>query len=99
MADHSDEARKAAGAKARCPFRRGDRRKQFAAMIKDYVDGNSALLYPDGRENRRNNVGVGFWRGFHDEPFIWDAKSPMRVAYWAGAAIAEAGREQQRAVP
>ncbi|WP_157657768.1 hypothetical protein [Burkholderia ubonensis] len=83
------EQRKAAAESARNPFRTPDRRKQFDAMLSDYTAGKKVLIREDGRENRLNNIGEAFWRGFHGERFIWDTDAPLYVAYKAGVAIAK----------
>ena len=84
------EHRSAVAKMARTPFRTPARRKQYEGMVADYVAGRNHLFRPDGRENRRKNIGEAFWRGVHGERFIWDEESPIYVAYKAGAAIAKA---------
>ena len=74
----------------RCPFANPQRRKQFDGMLKDYRLRSSALFHGNGRENRSNNIGEAFWRGWHGERFIWDKEAPLYVAYRAGSAIANA---------
>lgn len=74
----------------RCPFARADRRKQFDGMVTDYRLRNRALFRFPNSENRQNNIGEAFWRGWHGEPFIWDKDSPLYVAFKAGALIARA---------
>ncbi len=70
-----------------CTFRTPERRKQFAEMISDYRLRNSALFHFPAGENRSNNIGEAFWRGYHGERFVWDREAPLYVAYRAGAAI------------
>lgn len=94
----SAEQRKAAAKSARNPFRAPSRRKQFDAMLADYTDGKKALFREDGGENRLNNIGEAFWRGFNGERFIWDTEAPLYVAYKAGAAVAKAS-SRLRATP
>lgn len=74
----------------RNPFKQPDRRKQFAGMVSDYTSRSPALFHKSGTENRLNNIGEAFWRGWHGERFIWDTQAPLHVAYRAGAAIAKA---------
>lgn len=83
------ELRKTTASLARNPFRSPARRKQFEAMLADYTAGKKALFREDGRENRLNNIGEAFWRGFNGERFIWDTEAPLYVAYKAGVAIAK----------
>lgn len=90
MAPDTAEARKSVAATARNPFKVTERRKQFEGMMADYVAGKKHLYHADGRENRSNNIGEAFWRGFHGERFIWDTAAPIYVAYTAGKAIAVA---------
>ncbi|KVP96638.1 hypothetical protein WJ96_05280 [Burkholderia ubonensis] len=58
-------------------------------MLADYIAGKKALIREDGQENRLNNIGEAFWRGFHGERFIWDTAAPLYVAYKAGEALAK----------
>jgi hypothetical protein len=71
----------------RCPFRTPERRKQFEGMVKDYRLRNRTLFRFPAGENRSNNIGEAFWRGFHAESFIWDREAPLFVAYRAGEVI------------
>lgn len=87
-ADTTEERNKTAKA-ARNPFRTPERCKQFDAMLKDYAAGRKHLFRADGAENRLNNIGEAFWRGFHGERFIWDTEAPLYVAYKAGVAVAK----------
>lgn len=73
-----------------CPFRSAERAKQFRAALADYANRVPALFRKDGSENRSNNFGEAFWRGFNAERFIWSREAPIWVAYRAGAAIAKA---------
>jgi hypothetical protein len=87
---HTEGFRFSAAQKVHNPFRATARRKQFDAMLQDYVQGKADLFRADGQENRRNNVGEAFWRGFNAERYIWDPEAPLYVAYKAGAALAKA---------
>jgi hypothetical protein len=74
-----------------CPFRNEARATQFAVMVADYRLRNASLFNrANDTENRGNNIGEAFWRGWHGEPFIWDRSAPIFVAYKAGASIAKA---------
>lgn len=75
-----------------CPFKDDARIQQFMGMVRDYRDHRSVLWNGPGGcyENRSNNIGEAFWRGWYGERFIWDKAAPLYVAYKAGAAIAKA---------
>lgn len=75
----------------KCPFKDEARCEQFAGMVADYRARNATLFNRSAStENRGNNIGEAFWRGWHGERFIWDKAAPIYVAYMAGAAIAKA---------
>lgn len=75
----------------RNPFRREDRRKQFAGMVKDYEARNAVLFHKHGGDNQSNNIGNAFWRGYHGQLAAWiDPETPLHVAYVAGREVARA---------
>lgn len=73
-----------------CPFANPQRRRLFDGMLLDYRHGNKTLFHSGGRENRSNNIGEAFWRGWNNESYIWDKEAALYVAYKAGVVIAKA---------
>ena len=64
-------------------------------MLEDYRLRNATLFRFPAGENRSNNIGEAFWRGWHSERFIWDRESPLWVAFRAGQAIRKAAESPQ----
>lgn len=77
------------------PFRSDSPRRAFDTVVGMYVDRHGDLFAKDGKENRRNNLGATFWKGYRGELCLVRKNTPLWVAYKAGEAVGRAEREER----